>query len=287
MSHYTEKAVTLGRHDHLAGIVTTPAEFNGDVPMVVLLTAGLVSSAGPFRMYVSLARSLALAGVATFRLDLSGVGESTIPRTDADMATRTRQDIEDALNYLQQHYRASQFIVGGLCSGADNAHTAACSDQRIAGAILLDGYAYKNTAQRIRGLVVKALNPVKVARWLVRQLSGSKSKKDSQAEAAEAAEAGYARSFPPADDFASELISNVEAGKRYLCIYSGGVSGYYDEPNQLLRGLRLERYGAEIREVYFPECDHTYALSGDRNKMVDCVTGWVSEHWSTKTSTGS
>lgn len=231
-------------------------------------------------MYVALARSLARAGIATFRVDLSGVGESTIPRTDADMATRTRQDIEDAFNFLQTHYKAKQFVVGGLCSGADNAHTAACADPRVIGAILLDGYAYKNLFQQIKRLLVKALNPMRVARWLARQLRDARSNSfGANQSAAEAAEAGYARSFPPAQEFAEELANNVEAGKRYLCVFSGGVSGYYDEPDQLLRGLGLQRLGSHIKEVYFPECDHTYALARDRQKMVECVSNWVQEHW--------
>src|SRR5689334_20064244 len=69
-----ENAIVFGGDVRLVGIVTTPAETRADRTGVILLNAGVVHRVGPNRLYVTLARRLAQAGLTVLRFDHSGIG---------------------------------------------------------------------------------------------------------------------------------------------------------------------------------------------------------------------
>ncbi|HEU4534994.1 MAG TPA: hypothetical protein VFS00_12795, partial [Polyangiaceae bacterium] len=73
---FREKAHAFGEGGVLFGIVCAPTQPRPGRPAVVLLNAGLVHRAGPFRLHVDLARRLAARGFVTLRLDQSALGDS-------------------------------------------------------------------------------------------------------------------------------------------------------------------------------------------------------------------
>ncbi|MEL6675124.1 MAG: bifunctional alpha/beta hydrolase/OsmC family protein [Bacteroidota bacterium] len=66
-------------------------------------------------------RNISLAmtqeGLAVFRFDFTGIGESEGEFSDTNFSTNV-QDIVDAANYLAEHYKAPQLIVGHSLGGA-------------------------------------------------------------------------------------------------------------------------------------------------------------------------
>lgn len=135
-----EEILFLGPHGSIVG-VHTPAQ-SGVCPaqpglVVVMLNSGLIHHVGPHRLYVKLARALAVQGVGAVRVDLSGIGDSPA-RPDhlpaAEQGFREPREIVDSLQALG--YR--QFVLLGICSGAKHALQAVSCDDRIRALVLVN-----------------------------------------------------------------------------------------------------------------------------------------------------
>src|SRR5262249_41153333 len=139
-----EKAFLFGKHRSLFGISTDPDPRTTAAgrPAVILLNAGVVHRIGPHRCSVRIARRLAAGGFPALRFDLAGIGDSA-PRRDAlSFAEGAVSDVVEAMDHLQKTRGARSFVLMGLCAGAVNAYETARRDARVAGALMIDGYAY-------------------------------------------------------------------------------------------------------------------------------------------------
>jgi alpha-beta hydrolase superfamily lysophospholipase len=119
-----ERTCQFGKEEKIFGILGFKDQPQSEKPVVVLVNSGSVHHVGPNRLYVTLARTLALDGFTTFRIDLQGLGDSAQPmclRENHPYPETATSDTESALTYLQHSLGAQRFIVLGLCSGA---HTA-------------------------------------------------------------------------------------------------------------------------------------------------------------------
>jgi len=84
-----------------------------------------------------------MRGVAGFRFDLSGVGDSETGSLGGYFMERSIQEVVQCMDFLQTTYGHKRFILFGLCSGADDALATALQDKRVVGVALLNGYSYK------------------------------------------------------------------------------------------------------------------------------------------------
>lgn len=137
-----EHAILFGRDRSLVGVLTENqiADFPGqhDVTGVLLLSTGLDHHVGPNRIYVKLARQLAVMGFPVFRFSFSGIGDSG-PRKDKLPATKSVVDeIQQAMDCLDHLKGIKQFIAIGLCFGAASAFRIATVDRRVKGAVLIN-----------------------------------------------------------------------------------------------------------------------------------------------------
>ena len=112
--------------DKLMGILSYHSELNKDnsKPLVILTNSGSVHRVGPNRVYVQLARSLALEGFPVLRFDLSNLGDSVLGKPDNENSPYSDyalQDIAIILNLMKNKYKFKSFIISGICSGAHNA----------------------------------------------------------------------------------------------------------------------------------------------------------------------
>jgi len=142
-----EHACVFGDTNTLTGVYTpdaTQSETGRESPPCALyLTAGLLHHIGPSRLHVEMARALSMRGVAGFRFDLSGVGDSETGSLGGYFMERSVQEVMQCMNFLQTTYGHKRFILFGLCSGADDALATALQDRRVVGVALLNGYSYK------------------------------------------------------------------------------------------------------------------------------------------------
>jgi pimeloyl-ACP methyl ester carboxylesterase len=133
-----EHAVVFGNDSPLVGIVTEPNSVPKGAPICLFLNAGLGHRVGPNRLYVSLARRLAEAGLTSLRFDFSGIGDSPPSPSQADFEERGVTETMHAMDFMVKSLGPSTFVPVGLCSGANIAFAVATRDGRVAGAVLIN-----------------------------------------------------------------------------------------------------------------------------------------------------
>ena len=264
-----EQAFRFGRARHLVGIAGWPPSTARDPVGVIVLNAGLVHRIGPFRLHVEMTRRLNAQGYPTLRFDLSTLGDSA---ASGESQTRHQQicaDVADAMKLLGEQAACRRFVLIGLCSGSQSAHMVACSDDRVAGAVFLDGYAYRTLGYHLRYYVPRLLD---AKRWLgvfsrrrrVQQGSG---------------EPAFTVAPLPQAVVRADLAGMLERGLKLCLIYSGGISRYFNHARQF-----RECFGGLVRHPdvftrFFKEADHTYILTGDRNRLLEQIERWLAQNF--------
>ncbi len=126
--------------DGLAGILCRPPTVGAATRAALWLNSGLNYHIGWARQTVDISRQLASAGVAVFRIDFAGIGESlprvatpAVPLYHSDAQT----DVAASIDELQRRgFRDIALI--GQCSGGHQAFHAAAQDRRISRLILVN-----------------------------------------------------------------------------------------------------------------------------------------------------
>ncbi|WP_426703010.1 alpha/beta fold hydrolase [Rhodanobacter sp. Col0626] len=273
-----EQAFRFGRARHLVGIAGLPERCpeSGGVGAagvgVIVLNAGLVHRIGPFRLHVEMTRRLNACGYPTLRFDLSTLGDSSACEESQTRVQQVCSDVGDAMDLLARESGCSRVVLIGLCSGAQNAHTVACTEARVAGAIFLDGYAYRTPGYHLRHYLPRLLD---IGRWR-RALAH---RRHPSAEAPKPAEPVFSVEPLPQDVVRADLASMLDRGLKLFLVYSGGISNYFNHARQF-----RECFG---RVVAHPGCstsfldaaDHTYILNVDRNRLIESIERWLSRNF--------
>ncbi|GJD60525.1 hypothetical protein MPEAHAMD_0663 [Methylobacterium frigidaeris] len=126
----------------LVGILCRPrGPWSGGT--VLMVNSGRNPRAGHGRQTARLGRRLAEAGIASFRFDLRGIGDSA-ERPDGSLPLYTVDavaDVQAALGHLEARQH-TPCVVLGVCSGAFLAFQAICRDERLSAAVLVNLYCF-------------------------------------------------------------------------------------------------------------------------------------------------
>ena len=275
-----ETVIQFGPDKGLLGILTTPADSVrvAGAPIAVVINAGIVHRIGPFGLHVKMARQLAEAGYTTLRLDLSGLGDS-LPRTEKlDGESRAVLDVVDALDFLQAHHNSNRFVILGLCSGAYNAHQVAVKDDRIVGAVFMDGIVFRTTGYFWRHIVGRLLKPRTYRNALKRRKLAKVHDWISEDAGAELEES----EFFFADDIDKteitwELTNLKKRDVSMLFMYTDG----YDDVCG--RAQFREMFGItpddQVQVEYYPKSEHTFRLVENRSIACARVAKWFQERF--------
>jgi pimeloyl-ACP methyl ester carboxylesterase len=140
---YCEEAVYFGADASLFGLLCEPrpsdtktngAAVNAKPPAVLFLNTGRNAHTGWGRMTVEYARSLAAAGITSFRIDIASVGESPEPAYRPAQVLYTETPVPDvvaAIDILSARGFTAVALVG-VCSGAYLGLVSALADPRVA-----------------------------------------------------------------------------------------------------------------------------------------------------------
>ena len=273
-----EQAFRFGRARHLVGVAGLPASPAQDVVGVIVLNAGLVHRIGPFRLHVEMTRRLNAQGYPTLRFDLSTIGDSA---SSGESQTRKQQicaDVADAMQLLSEQAACKRFVLIGLCSGSQSAHMVACSDAHVAGAVFLDGYAYRTLGYRLRYYVPRLLD---ARRWM---RVFSRNRKANQGGSSEPT---FTVAPLPQTVVRADFAGMLDRGIKLCLIYSGGISQYFNHARQFRECFGRVMAHPDVSTSFLKEADHTYILTGDRNRLLDGIERWLSHNFSVASGTSS
>ncbi len=274
MSHV---AVRFGPANALVGVVTTPTESRRTRRKtgVLILNAGVVHRAGPNRLHTSLAIRLSHHGFTVLRFDYSGIGDSDRNPEHGSLIARNLRETQAAMNWLGREYGIEDFIVVGLCSGADNAVRVAAADARIIGLGLLDGYAYHTPASRrlTRGETRRKLTSVSglarvFSRLCKKLLFANRGKTD-------AGTLGLMLK-PPQADAEGELLALVNRGVQLLCVYTPEL-GVYKYADQFFDFFPTLVAADRVRIEFFEQADHIFTQQRHQLALSDVMAAWAME----------
>ena len=252
--------------DGLVGTLVRPLGRRPRRTALVLLNAGLVHRMGPFRLYVQMARRLAAQGYVVLRFDQSGLGDSTLSARVSD--NRKRDEVAAALDLVARETGVTRFVLGGLCSGADDAFNLAPLEPRVAGLLLMDGMGYRTRGHRIRHYLPRLLNPLRVLRFLYRRL------RNAPADALVVGNDDL-RDFPSRAEATRRLASLDERGVSTLLLYTGGVASYYNHRRQARECFGKVMRSPRMATEYWPQCDHTFYVREHREKLFAKLVDWM------------
>lgn len=271
-------AIMFGDYDHLMGIWTEPAKPGVRQHACILVTAGMLHSVGPFRLHRDLAVRLAENSIGTMRFDLSGIGDSFGVGVAGESTERAVNEIQQAMNWIENHYGINQFVLIGLCSGADDALRAAIGDERVCGLVSMDGLGYRTPRYYLHRLTKHyAKRMIRPEKWLsvTRRLVGSL----MEGKTPNSLQAGTdIREYPAREEATKMLERLADRGTQMHFVYTGGVAEYYNHANQfddMFPGLRGRR---EITTRYFETMDHVAYLCEDRDALASHITDVVTSH---------
>lgn len=267
----------FGAEARLAGVVSEPDDDGTGAirPAVIVWNAGLLHHVGPHRLFVDLCRQLAGAGFPALRFDLGGIGDSTPAGGTLPAEERAIAEIREAMDFLAATRAAQRFVLVGLCSGAVDAHHVAVADERVCGAVMLDGYGYRTPGFYLRHYRSRLLNPAGWVRRAHRLASVWPVGASGSSTANEAVQKLNYRRFPPRHQVCRELQRLIARDVDLLYVYSGGVDGYYNHLGQFRRMLPGVRSGSHLQVAYVPEADHLQTLLETREKLVRLVCDWT------------
>ena len=282
-----ETAVLFGRGQSQVGVVTDPEPRLAlrSRPAVILLNAGLLHRVGPGRLYVRIARRLADAGFVCLRMDFSGIGDSEVRRTSLSYEDSTVGEAREAMDFLTAARSVSRFIFMGVCAGAENTLRIAGADARVAGAVMVDGFAYRTPGFYLRHYGSRLLS---VWRW--RNLLAGRSDSGRRlrrllrlgrgADQDPSGGVPYSPVIPPKKAMLADLSKLVDRGTELFLVYSaGGMENYYNHSAQFGEAFPSLRGNARVRAEFFAEADHLFTILSHQEALVAAIEGWARSRW--------
>ena len=265
----TEVCCQFGEYGQLAGIVTEPAAECR--VLCVLVNAGLVPKSGPWRLYVEVARRLAQSGVATLRFDLGGVGDSRRAQADQPLRQRTALEIRAAVDELRRRYPDSRgVVVGGLCSGAEDALRYAVDDARVAGVVLIAPFAYRTAGWKWRHIAFRVMRRTLRAAGIYKPIVPPR-----RVTRAGARKRVVRYQYMEHAESSRILRTLIARQARVLFIYTGGQQESFNHAGQLQQMFADIPFEGRVAVGFFPHMDHTQMFAGDRRVVVETIDGWI------------
>jgi Serine aminopeptidase, S33 len=267
----TEEILQFGDNARLFGILTLPSpplQQAPKLPVFVFLSCGALHRVGPQRLYVRLARTLAPLGFSSLRVDLSGRGDSS-GKPELRNEQSLLGDYKEIVSILEARLGQSQFVLCGLCSGADNAVVLAQADQRIIGLLLMDPTFHPDEGFRVRKLFQRLRNP---ARYLdpLNYVSWRKLKAELLIEPP------LMIGEPPTRERIRAAFQTIGERKgRALTVFtSSALKQGYTRLGQLARTIRVPGYEQFCVERFYSAAGHTFDLEHHRRRLLDEVKVW-------------
>jgi len=273
-------------NQQLVGIYTERQRNQGDdglhvkkLPTIVFLNSGFLHHVGPYRLYVRLARYFAKQGFSSFRFDLSGIGDSDIHRDNRSYQEQYKGDIKEALDFLESEMGDKEFIVLGICTGADNAHKSMVDDFRVKGVVAIDGYTYPTSRYYWNEYFPKMTSLKSWSTLLKMSLSKVMNIKKNIARRKSCPPRDIDLSWnrPPKETLEKEYLEFINRNANLLCIYT--ASWAYNYKEQLSDVFAKVPFGGNIQTVYLEDAEHIFPLVEGRQALTQVIMDWLEDRF--------
>lgn len=259
----SEQPVDVDSSTGLFGILTIPPRDVRDTGFI-FINSGLLHRVGPFRLYVEIARRLAGCGFASIRLDQPGKGDSD-PMSGLPLQDATVKSVTAAAEYLKRETGAKKFVVGGLCSGADDALQAATDIPALEGLFLFDGYAPKTLRYYLNRYGPKLVSK---EAWLKRLRPASRRDPAAVSDIS-------LRNWSSRGEMVGQYRSIIAKGIKLLAVFTSGAGRFYNYPTQLTSALGPQCSDDLVTECLYSEATHLFPVSAHRKAAVDGFIDWA------------
>jgi pimeloyl-ACP methyl ester carboxylesterase len=268
----TETIARFGAGGRLLGIVTLPPQRRDDAPACLFLNAGVVHRIGPHRINVKIARALAEIGIASIRIDLSGLGDSAPAPGAVHSGEQTVLDLQDAMAHLEQTLGIRRFIVFGLCSGSVHAYWLAQKDERIVGVTMFDSYVFPTFKTHLlrRWSRLRTLPWGELARKPLHWL-----RRPQQVEQSGESSTDQHMRLPTRTEFARAMNALTARGVSVYLYYSASFLEKFNYAGQLRDNFGNAPFMSRIRYDYETDVDHTVTSLHAQRKVVASVVDWA------------
>jgi pimeloyl-ACP methyl ester carboxylesterase len=269
-----EISAAFGNERHLVGTVTLPQQHSGTVGFVIV-NAGVIHRIGQHRWHVKLARHMAGLGFPAIRFDPAGQGDSRVPRDAASFKEQGVRDARAAMDHLADVAGVKQFVIGGICSGAEAGFNTALADPRVVGLWMLDGFAFPTGRTRWMRYLLK-LNSMAPREIVARGWHKLVSRRPTPAVEAgsPAAAAEKVGDAPPVDRFARSLQAIADRGVAVYFLYSGSIIHLFNYSTQLHDRFAGHRFLESVRVDFRPDIDHTVTALACQREVTRLVAAW-------------
>jgi len=283
-----EDAIQFGASKSLVGVVSDPADNGSSRPAVILLNSGIIHRIGPNRLYVTLARRLARAGFVTLRFDSSGIGDSVSRRDHVPFQRSSVLETQDAMEYLAATRGVSRFLLAGICTGAVVAYHTSRADERVLGAVLINGqgyipeseeaiHAYLATRQRRSYYLGRALYNLQSWRKLATGRVGYRDILGALGFRREGRRRAKDVPTSKAREVAGGFRSLADRRTEMLFLYSGGDPGI-EELDLILEGRVAELSAREtVQYRVIEKADHMFTALASQEEFLRSTVGWLQE----------
>lgn len=280
---WTESACRFPESERLSGVLCEPESTHSSAPglagpVIIFISAGLLHDVGPYSLYVEMARRYASRGFTSLRMDLGGIGNSR-PDTSTSAEDAHVDDVIAAMDYLESRYlenrsHSREFILCGLCSGAEIAHRAAVRDSRVTGLVLLEGYIFPTLAYYFWHYLPRIVSLRRWSNFITNRLRKFRDKTTSPGDDNSRVGSLWTGEHSSQQQVAEELQLLCERGVLQLQVFSGGT-GDCSYAGQFLDVFRDVELLGQVAVRFFPDADHMYILRSDRDAMLQTVDQWL------------
>ena len=272
-----ESALTIGENTQLVGIFTESQAVASEKPTILLLNSGLLGRIGPFRLHVMLARKFAKLGFNTFRFDLSGIGDSE-RHTDKSMGNDIHlNDIKQVMDYLNNKNNINNFIIMGICTGADNAHKTMLKDERVLGAVCIDGYTFPTYKYYLNYYLPKFFNFKIWWNKLNNILNTSDVEDNDVTESPDKRTLSYKWILPEKNTVESDYSEFINRNVKLLCLYTS--TWRYNYTSQLSDAFPSLDFSNNIQLAYHSSATHTFPTIQDRELLSQSISEWLTSNF--------
>jgi pimeloyl-ACP methyl ester carboxylesterase len=271
-----EIALKIGRPTPLTAIATEPADFDSQKPAVIILNSGVMHHIGTCRISVRIARELAKSGFLALRFDFSGIGDSEPRRGTAPFVESSSAEIIEVMNYLGQKKGIQNFIVYGLCSGADASYEIAKKDPRIVGMIQIDAYCYPNWQSKFIHYAPRLLKHDVWLRFFKRIIGIPKAAKyeEEQLDPENIEIPSYIRELPARKEIAKGLQGIIDKNIYIYNIFTGGAQEY-NHKTQYQENFSDVNFKGQLKVDFYKELDHIITSPDYQQKIPSDICEWV------------